>query len=221
MGKNKAGLCLLLAMICLLTLAPEASAAERGSIKVIEMENAVGLYPVARADGSLTDAFIQAPIDDISDSLQAVENARKLWSYAREQRIPAQEKQPDGLGNVQFKDLEEGLYLIGSLAEEAEFDPFLVRMPTVINGEKIYHVTADPKQEEPTEPQVTTEPTEPTESTEPSEPTQPTKPTEPGPGIPQTGDSVIPKYLLLAIGTLAIAAGLLELIRGRKEESYE
>lgn len=192
-------------LLCLLALAPAASAAETGSLKIVGIESPVCLYHVAAPDGALTEAFASAPVKDFSKDSEAVSNARILGEYAAEKNIPGQTMTPDAKGEVLYTPLDEGLYLICSLAAEPEFQPFLVKIPTIINGENIYHVQAEPKSEGP-------EPTEP--------PTVPTTPTEPEPEIPQTGTSVWPKYLLLAFGSVITVAGLYDLIRG-KEERYE
>lgn len=213
---------LLAAALCLLLPVTALAAETPGRLRIVDIDSPLALYRVADAEGVLTAEFADAGVEDITDSVQAVANARKLAAYGAQQGVPGWEQTPDETGTVCYDNLEEGLYLIRSLAEEEEFKPFLVPIPTVINGEKIYHIDADPKAEE-TEP---TEPTEPTES-EPSEPTEPEEttvptepePTDPGPNIPQTGNSVIPKYLLLAFGSLAVLLGLIDLIRGRRRQA--
>ena len=190
-----------LTVLLLLLAVPKAMAAEQGSIKICGIEKTISLFSVASADGTLTDDFAEAPVD-ITDEKQAVSNAKALWNFAKERQLIGWEQQADAEENVMFTPLEEGLYLLVSTAEEAEFDPFLVKIPTVIDGKLVYHIEAEPKQEEnpPTEP--TTPPTEP-----------------PKPNIPQTGTSVIPKYLLMGCGILVTLTGLFLMIRGK--ESYE
>ena len=190
-----------LTVLLLLLAVPKAMAAEQGSIKVCGIEHTVSVFSIASADGTLKDDFADAPVD-ITDEKQAVSNAKTLWKYAKEHQISGWDQQADAGGNAMFAPLEEGLYLLVSTAEEEEFDPFLVKIPTVIDGKRVYHIEAEPKQEEdpPTEP--TTPPTEP-----------------PKPNIPQTGTSVIPKYLLMGCGILVTLTGLFMMIRGK--ESYE
>lgn len=200
MRRNKL-LWLAAVLLCLLTVAPKAAAAQSGSLKITGIEETVGLYHAARPDGTLTEAFAGAPVEDLADQSKAVFNANTLLTYARSNSIPALSRTPDGKGEARYDPLEEGVYLVCSLSREAEFDPFLVTIPTVINGEAIYHVEAEPKQEE-TEP--TTGPTEP-------------KPTEPEPEIPQTGVNVWPKYILLALGVAVTLMGLYNLIRGKED----
>lgn len=221
--KRSNGFRFLAVMLCLL-LPVTAFAAQEGSLKIVDIENPVCLYHVADAAGVPTEAFAGSPVEDLTDQASAVKNAAKLWDYALAQEIPGEERTPSADGEVKYEALQEGLYLVCSLAEEAEFKPFLVALPTVINGENIYHIEANPKAEEP-EPTEPSQPSEPTEPSEPSEPTEeptepgPSEPTDPGPNIPQTGNSVLPKYLLLGIGTLAVLAGLVDLIRGREKKA--
>lgn len=200
MAKNK--WMILLAVLLLLTAVPTARAAESGSIQVCGIEGAVVLYPVATPDGTLKENFEDAA-SNIPDETNAVTAAKALWAYALAEKIPGQSCQADAEGNALFSPLEQGVYLIGSAADVPEFAPFLVRVPTVINGKQVYHIEAAPKQEEP----------------EPTAPTDPA-PTPPSPNIPQTGNSVIPKYMLMTTGILVTLTGLYQMIRG-KEESYE
>lgn len=200
MAKNK--WLILLAVLLLLVNVPTAWAAESGSIQVRSIEGAVLLYPVASPDGTLKDDFAGVS-SDILDETNPVSKAKSLWAYAQAEKLPGQACQADAEGNALFSPLEQGLYLIGSTAAVPEFDPFLVQIPTQINGKPVFHIEAKPKQEDP----ETTTPTEP-ESTTPS------------PNIPQTGTSVIPKYLLMSSGILVTLIGLHQMIRG-KEESYE
>ena len=191
-----------LTVLLLLLTAPSVLAAEHGSIQVCGIDQSVCLHFVAAADGTLADDFADIAVD-ITDETQAAANAKSLWNLAREKNLAGQNLQADTSGNVMFESLEEGLYLLGSTAEEPEFDPFLVKIPTLIDGKPVYHIEAQPKQEEnpPTEP--TTPPTEP-----------------PKTDIPQTGNSVTPIYLLMGCGILVTMTGLHQMIRG-KEETYE
>lgn len=200
MVKNK--WLILLAVLLFLAAVPTAWAAESGSIQVRGIEGAVALYPVASPDGTLKDDFANVS-SDILDRTNAASKAKALWAYAQAEKLPDQACQADAEGNALFSPLEQGLYLIGSTAAVPEFDPFLVQVPTVINGKQVFHIVAEPKQEDP-------------------KPTTPTAPAPPPPSqnIPQTGTSVISKYLLMSSGILVTLIGLHQMIRG-KEESYE
>lgn len=193
-------------ILCLLLPVNQAEAARYGSIQIHKIDEPVYLYHVADENAILTEAFSGAPVKELSSQSQAVKNTGILWQYAKEQGIEGQLLTPDSKGTAKAEQLEMGMYLIGSAIEPEEFDPFLVSIPTWINGEIIYDVEADPKQEE--------EPTVP--STEPSGPSEPVPSTEPNPEIPQTGVNVWPKYILLILGTAVTLLGLYEVIRGRK-----
>ena len=200
MAKNK--WLILLAVVLFLAAVPTALAAESGSIQVRGIEGAVVLYGVASPDGTLKDDFANVS-SDILDRTNAASKAKVLWAYAQAEKLPGRAGQADGEGNALFAPLEQGLYLIGSTAAVPEFDPFLVQIPTEIDGKPVFHIEAKPKREEP-------------ETTTPTEP----EPTTPSQNIPQTGTSVIPKYLLMGCGILVTLIGLHQMIRG-KEESYE
>ena len=132
-----------------------------------------------------------------------VKNAKALAEYANQASLTGDEKIPDTEGTVSYPSLDEGVYLVCSEASEAEFNPFLVSIPTIINAEAVYNITAMPKEENPPEP---------------SEPTTPTDPSEPPSNIPQTGNSEWPKYLLLTIGTATALLGIADLLRGREKQ---
>ena len=208
--KRKNGVILLLAAALCLMLALPAGATETGSITVCveELGLDVVMHKVAGIDGVLNDSFSGAAIspETMLDSRESEVNAAALYKYALEQKIPGEEKTSDAQGKVYYSGLQEGCYLVYCLQAD-EFDPFLVFMPTVINGEAIYDVISEPKSSEEDETEPTTVPTEPDESTEP---------TKPEPEIPQTGFNMIPKYILLALGAVVTVAGVVELIRGRK-----
>ena len=221
MGKNKIWL-FGVSLIVILSFVLPASAAETGSLKIVDIQGKVALHHVAESDGKLTEAFADAPVEDILEEKAAVRNARALQEHAASKLIPGAEAAPNAEGAVLYSPLEEGVYLVCSLHAEPEFDPFLVNIPTKIEDQLIYDVVAQPKLDEPdpstpTDPTDPSDPTDPDSPTDPDDPSSPTIPSDPGPNIPQTGESVIPQYLLLAIGTLITLAGLYELIAGRKE----
>ena len=222
--RNNWAIRLFAAALCLLLPVTALAAEVTGSLQLVDIDNTVTLYRVADYQGNLTEAFQGAEVKDLTDSLNAVENAKILSAYAAEHAVPGTDELPDENHVVSFPGLELGLYLVRSAAEEAEFDSFLVAIPTMINGEAIYHIEAAPKEEpeeptDPSEPTGPSEPSEPSEPTGPSEPTEPSKPTDPGPNIPQTGYSVWPKYLLMGFGALAVLLGLVDLIRGREKQA--
>ena len=190
-------------LLCLLLGCVTVSASESGSLRIVDVEKTVALYPVAGYDGSLTETFRNAPVTDLLEESNAVENAAILDQFEKENQISGQEQAPDETKEVYYASLETGVYLVRSSASEPEFAPFLVCIPTRINQELIYDVKAEPKAQDPTDP---------------TEPTSPTEPMEPEPEIPQTGNSIWPQYLLLGLGVLMLAFGFSEMIRGREKQ---
>lgn len=195
--------CFLPILLCLLLGCMTVFAAESGSLRIVDVENVVALYPVAGYDGSLTETFRNASVTDILEESKSVENAAILDLFANDNQISGQEQAPAESKEVYYSSLETGVYLVRSMHSEPEFAPFLVGIPMQINGQVLYHVTAEPKAQEPTAP---------------TEPTVPTEPVEPEPEIPQTGNSVWPQYVLLVLGVLTITVGFVEMIRGREKQ---
>ena len=191
-------------MLCLLVPGVRAFGAEKGSLEVVKISSGVCLHYVAGPLGEPVGDFIGAGITDLGESTKAAENAGKLYEYAIANGIAGTVKEPGEGGNVVFEDLATGIYLVYSTAEKAEFTPFLVSVPTVINGEYIYDIEAQPKENLPDEPN-------------PEEPVRPGTP-DIDDEIPQTGSIVWPKYFLMALGTCTVLAGLVEMVLGREKE---
>ncbi len=185
----------LLAVFCLL-LAGRVSAQQTGSVQLKNITGDVCIYLVTDETGALTEPFAQTGITVVEN---AAENARILQKYAADNQISGEEKTPES-GVVTYSDLEEGCYLVCSMAPEREFAPFFLWIPTSLEGEKIYDVQATPK----------------TDDT-PS-PTIPTEPTPPKPNIPQTGNLLWPQYALLGLGFAVMIWGMAEVIRGRRKQ---
>lgn len=198
--KNRKWIVLFL-LLLILTAAPAARAAGQGSLQIIDIQQPVSLHYVAGADAVLADPFTGASGVDLTKPESAVKDAKTLFDYAKANNIPGWELTPQE-EEVTFAPLEEGYYLVYSLAQEGEFTPFLVSVPTVINGGDVFHIQAKPKDEPAPEPTV---------------PEGTTPPQKPEPEIPQTGISVIPKYVLLVLGTAVTLAGIVDLIRGREQ----
>ena len=198
---------LLAALVCLALCIPVA-AAQTGSLKILLDEepcSTISLHRVADMDGTLTADFAGAAIspETLLDTREVPNNAIALKKYALDNGIVGAEQVPEGSEPVFFPDLALGIYLV-YCADDDAFDPFLVFIPSNINGEIVYDIEAQPKMEDPTEP---------------SDPTEPNDPSDP-PDIPQTGNNLVPMYLLLAVGSAVVVVGLLMILRGRKE-SYE
>ena len=159
--------------------------------------------------------------------------AKDLFEYAENRNISGTTQVTDNLGHASFTELEEGIYLIAQIGnvgcgtDQFESAPFLVNIPSEINGKAEYDVVIEPKGEwvSPVKPPDTpTNPDKPT-PTDPA-PTKPT-PEKPVPAktdipdhiqkiidIVKTGDTtnIIP-WILIAIGSLAV---IIVLYRKRK-----
>lgn len=199
MHKKKIIFCLS-ALLCALLCVTSASAAGIGSVRLENIGQSVQLYHVAMEDLQLMEPFRGAITFDAEKSPVSWENARILAEFAKDNHVSGWEKTAGASGEVFFTPLEDGMYLICSMAEEMEFTPFLVTIPMQINGQTVYHIAAAPKIEEP------------------SQPTPPEPPVEPEPEIPQTGNSVWPRYILLAVGLVLCAAGVAELLLERRQD---
>ena len=164
--------------------------------------------------------------------------AKCLFGYAENRNISGTTQATDNLGYASFTELEEGIYLIAQIGnvecgtDKFESAPFLVNIPSEINGEAEYDVVIEPKGEwvSHVKPPVTpTNPDKPTPAdpapTEPAlaKPT-PVKPASEKLDIPdriqkiidivKTGDTtnIIP-WVLIAICSLAV---IIVLYRKRK-----
>lgn len=219
-----------IAVLVLLLLPVSAAAAQTGSLLITGISYPVSLYQVGDDQGHFTPAFVNCGLPPAIDDLDAA--AAHLDAYVRSSQISGWEKSPRG-GEVSYGPLSEGLYLVRSLHPEIEFSSFLVIMPTILNDEIIYHITAAPKINEIPPETEETEPSEPvtppTDATTATETTAPAA-TTPAPGvtltpqsgshkIPQTGNSVIPKYALLILGTLFTLTGLFQVLTVTEESS--
>ena len=150
--------------------------------------------------------------------------AKRLFEHANKSNISGTTQVTDSLGYASFAELEEGIYLIAQIGnvecgtDKFESAPFLVNIPSEINGKTEYDVVIEPKGEwvTPAKPPVT--PTNP-DKPAPTEPT-PTKPDIPDPirkiiDSVKTGDTTnIISWVLIAIGSLVL---IIVLYRKRKE----
>lgn len=230
--------------VLVLLLLPVSAAAQTGSLKIQGIQHPVALYQVINSEGYISEDFEDALPPVITDF---AETAKALQTHAFNNHIAGQTMTPSQ-GEAFYPSVAMGGYLVCSLHSKGEFAPFLLEIPTIINGEYVYNVEAQPKLEEippetePTEPEPTeTEPTvtEPTVTeptvTEPAvtEPTE-TKPPETLPPvtepnwpqggtetgiIPQTGSNQIPQYVLLALGTMVTLWGLYLVLFEREENT--
>lgn len=185
--------------LCLLFAVP-VEAAQPGSLTVRNIRKAVNLYQVADATGVPVAAFSAKLEGVITEKQLTSQLARTLYTYAREQALTGVSLTPNGGQDVNFGDLEQGFYLVGSTAQPGEFAPFLISIPMSIGDKHVYDIQAEPKTEE--------EPT----------PTEPGGTVTPKPNIPQTGAILWPKYVLLSLGAVAILVGFGLILSCRREQ---
>ena len=139
--------------------------------------------------------------------------ARQLFAFAKENNISSLMQETDTSGRTSFGELNEGIYLLAQIGnvesgtDKFESAPFLVNIPSEINGNVEYNVTIEPKAE-----WVSPE----TPSNNPDKPKDPTpsKPDKPNPiqkiiNTVKTGDTTnIVAWFLIAIVSLGLIVGL-------------
>ena len=116
----------------------------------------VGAVYVAGTDGKLLDVFssVGSGKADISNS----ELAAKLYDYIKTSEYNVNVDVTDSYGKAEFGGLELGVYLIFDTEadnREKTFNPFLVSIPEIVNGERLLNVTATPKMAKPSETEST------------------------------------------------------------------
>ena len=191
---------LLAAALCLLFAVP-VLAAQQGSLLLTKVEKPVMLFSVADSQGIPTADFA-GTVETLTQNDLTPAMAKKLYQHAQDLELSGKTGTADENQEVFFASMEEGWYLVCSTAETAEFAPFLICLPMTIGEKTVYNIQAEPKVDSPTDP------------------TGPSGYVDIQPNIPQTGAILWPKYLLLLLGAVAIAAGLIEVVRGR-EKKYE
>ena len=229
--------------LCVLCCWPVQAAEKTGSLKILvdeETEVTFVILYVADVNGNLAADFAGiAEPEQLRDERAAAKLAKQLYAYAKDQTLQGEEKSTGSKGFVKYNNLPQGCYLVYCLQEE-ELDPFLVWIPTQINGEWIYDVEAEPKADElndrPQENdsnggQKSSESGDSGDSSGNSAGDSTGSSSQTGTDssdnagnqqeneshIPQTGQSVIPQYVLLILGSVIMLAGVIEVLRGRKE----
>ena len=187
------------AAVLLMLLTVPVFAQTQGSLKLQQIEKSAVLYHVADREGVSTEAFSSIVKSKLTPENLSGELAKSLELFAQQKAIAGQVASANADKEIDFSSLDLGYYLVCSTAEEKEFASFVVSVPMTIGGKTIYHIKAQPKTDTPGEPGYSGEPG----TTQPN--------------IPQTGNILWPKYLLLILGGLFIIAGLVEILRpGRK-----
>ena len=149
--------------------------------------------------------------------------AKQLYAFAKGNDISGLMQETDSSGCTSFGELDEGIYLIAQIenvesgTDKFESAPFLVNIPSEINGNVEYNVTIDPKAEwvsSETPPNNPDKPKDPT----PSKPDKPKDPTLSKPDKPntiqtitntiKTGDTTnIVAWFLIALVSLGLIIG--------------
>lgn len=175
---------------------------------------ATRVYLVAKKDAATdsytyVDAFSGSGVDlaTAEESGKASDwdgAANKLDSYVTSQSIkPVQTGTSNGMGDVTFSNLEDGLYLVVSDPAQIgngtyEFSSYLIALPKTDKSGAVTHtVTSAPKSSvyEPTKPPTPTSP-------------KPNPPTPPTPEkLAQTGDTWLPVLPFVVGGLLLVAIG--------------
>ncbi len=191
---------LVIVVLCLVVAVP-VSAAQQGSLLLTMVEQPVMLLLVADSQGIPTKDFAgvveKLTLEDMKPAV-----AKEFHKQMQDKELSGKTYTVGENKEIFISSLEEGWYLVCSRGERAEFTPFLICVPMTIGDKTVYNIQAEPKVDDSTDP------------------TGPTNPGPSEPNIPQTGAILWPKYLLLILGACAIAAGLIEVIRGR-EKRYE
>lgn len=220
-------LCLWLAFVCLparaafasddapaatLTLTMECTAGEKTSLvdgieatayRVASLDDAVNHY-------ELLPEFAELGVDfNAGMTIQEMEAAaKKAATIAKAQGVTGVSATSDTNGVAAFGQLPYGVYLVvqtgatGSAKNYSDFEPFLISVPQVTEGDVVFDVNALPK----LTPKDTPKPPEPEEPEKPKPEPEP-KPKKP---MPWTGDNFDPALVLALAGAglLLMAVGL-------------
>jgi hypothetical protein len=111
--------------------------------KVATLQESSGTYKYV-----LTDAFAGSGIS--TEKLESADSAKTLSTYATKHSITGTTQVIGSSGSLSYTDLELGVYLFVqgySATGYMSISPFLVSVPTSINGNYTYNVNADPKLE--------------------------------------------------------------------------
>lgn len=193
---------------------------------------------VADIEGVLTADFAGAmiPAKTMLDQSANAKNAERLLQHALLKGLGGTVFVCDDGGELRFDDLKAGIYMIVAGEDnELSFLPFLVYMPTVVNGLADWDVLALPKADEPDAPVPTptptpeqTSPPNPGVSPDPDVTPSPGPTVSPGPGgpvkppsLPQTGINRLPSTLLFVFGICFAVLGTVLIIRGGEKVEEE
>lgn len=136
---------------------------------------------------TFSETFQNAGISlDYESASDRKEQAEKLYAYAVEQKIQGKTQKTDTSGVTTFDNLERGVYLIAQKeklvydeSEEYMTSPFLISIPTEVDGKEVDRVTVEPKSEWET----------PEKPEKPQKPENPPKPSEPESNPPEKSET--------------------------------
>ena len=153
--------------------------------------------------------------------------AKHLFEYVKKNNISGLTQETDVLGRTSFGNLDEGIYLLAQIGnvqsgtDKFESAPFLVNIPSEINGDVEYDVIIEPKAEWVSPEMPPASPTNPDNPAKPApQNPKPSKPDTPGSiqkiiNIVKTGDMTS----IIVLGLTAIVSLSLIIAVCRKKSS--
>ncbi len=154
-------LCLVFFLTVIMLLgSAKAFAAEKTcclTIKITSSDNtasqsalSVGLCKIASLQNGkyeLTDAFSDSgiSIESISKNINSNHNA-EIYRYITENKIPYITATTNSKSSAMFSNLDKGIYLVFcEHSQNLTFSPYIVFLPSVVNGNINYNVISEPK----------------------------------------------------------------------------
>ena len=156
-------------IMAMLSTVPVYAGSEKGSIEIVykgrtdSKEEVIlsgadfEIFPVqTMEDGALVwnGEFAASGVSLEDESAGArEEQAKKLWEYAKKKKLSGVTQVTNDTGHAQFMDLEDGIYLLAlkepvyNGTDRFESAPFLVSLPSKMDGALEYHVIIEPKVE--------------------------------------------------------------------------
>lgn len=145
-------------LVCLLLVVTPARAATSGALCITILDEADDPVPgvnvtlcqvVSITDGTaaLTADFVDLPLSAdqlMSDS--GAGNAAAVYQYVHAKELTGTVKTTDADGVTDFFNLAQGVYLVFEEGgQSVSFQPYLVKLPTYIAGQPVYHIYSTPK----------------------------------------------------------------------------
>ena len=216
---------LLVLILCLLTAPTVRAHQQKGSLSMqcvfksggtvtVLSGDTYAIEQIARYDGTDADIITGSDFMTLSEysdfdcdwagltSMQLREKAMALSEAVKKKGSYLAQRTTDENGKLCFEELEPGLYLTirtAAVNEDYEFEPSLIFIPQNADGTVTYDVTCEPKFSLKTTPST------------PSDPTDIER-------LPQTGQLILPVFVLAAAGVILTAAGIVVIMREKKHE---